>query len=80
MASIPPPQTASSEPQTITILQADGLYPDNEYELQAFAPKEGQNYTLNYVKGNLWEPGQAFPKPWSSIPKRFEIKWMGSWT
>lgn len=63
------PQDGLSAPQTLTILQADGLYPDDEYELQVFAPKEGQNYTLNFVKGNLWKPGEAFPKPWSSIPK-----------
>ena len=63
-----------SDDRTITILQADGLYPDDEYELKAFAPSPNQKYKLNYVKGNLWTPGEALPKPWSSIPEEIRCQ------
>ena len=60
---------AEVEVPTITILQADGIYPDDEYEKQLFAPRPGQNYRLNYVSGGIYPTGSIERKPWSSIPK-----------
>ena len=54
---------------TYTIIQADGLYPDDEYEKKLFAPQPGQNYKLNYLQVHLYPVGARAPKPWSAIPK-----------
>ena len=63
--------TAMSEEVPIyTIIQADGLYPgDDEYENKLFAPREGQNYKLNYLQVDLYPVGAPTPKPWSDIPE-----------
>jgi C-terminal binding protein len=54
---------------TYTIIQADGLYPDDEYEKNLFAPQPGQKYKLNYLQVHLYPVGASAPKPWRAIPK-----------
>ena len=54
---------------TYTIIQADGLYPDEDFENELFAPKPGQNYKLNYLQVHLYPVGARAPKPWSAIPE-----------
>lgn len=60
---------AQSEVPTYTIIQADGLYPDNEVEDEIFAPKLGQNYKVDYFQTNLYPTDSQSKKPWSSIPE-----------
>lgn len=60
---------------TYTIIQADGLYPgDDTYENELFAPREGQNYKVNYQQVNLYPVGARAPKPWSDVPKELREK------
>ena len=55
---------------TYTIIQADGLYPDNAVEEQIFAPSPGQNYyKVNYIQTYLWPTQATEQKPWSAIPE-----------
>lgn len=54
---------------TYTIIQADGLYPDDDLEKTLFAPRAGQNYKLKYLQTNLWPTGTATMRPWSDIPE-----------
>ncbi|CAK1365112.1 C-terminal-binding protein [Cercospora beticola] len=54
---------------TFTIIQADGLYPDDSVEQQIFAPRPGQNYKLDFVSTGLWPTGTPQSKPWSAIPE-----------
>ena len=60
---------AEHEVPTYTIIQADGLYSDEDFEKQLFAPKPGQNYRVNYLQSYLYPVGAEGPKPWSSIPE-----------
>ena len=60
---------ADNDTRTVTIIQADGLYPDDELEKTLFAPRPGQKYKLNYVQSNLWPTGVPERKPWSDIPE-----------
>ena len=60
---------AGEEVPTYTIIQADGLYPDDELEKKLFAPKAGQNYKVNYLQVHLYPLQAEKPKPWSSIPE-----------
>ena len=60
---------ADDEVPTITIIQADGLYPDDDLEKQIFAPLPTQNYKLNYSQVNLWPTGVPARLPWSAIPE-----------
>ena len=55
------------EERTITIIQADGLYPDTTYEDRLFAPSNNQNYTIEYLQTNLWPTGVANSRPWTDI-------------
>ncbi|KIV89402.1 hypothetical protein PV10_08965 [Exophiala mesophila] len=55
--------------RTFTIIQADGLYPDDSIEQQIFTPTESQNYQVKYVQTDLWVPGTPTPKPWTAIDK-----------
>lgn len=64
MASTSPP----SNP-TYTIIQADGLYPDDTLEQTLFAPTNTQNYTLEYIQTMLWPTGTPTAKPWTDIPE-----------
>ena len=57
----------AAEWPTYTIIQADGLYPDDDFEKQMFAPRYGQKYHVNYLQVNLYAVGTSTPKPWSSI-------------
>lgn len=54
---------------TYTIIQADGLYPDDEYEKSLFAPQPGQNYKVDYQQVHLYPVGAREPKPWSAVPE-----------
>lgn len=54
---------------TYTIIQADGLYPDDTFEQALFAPAEGRQYTFEYLQTNLWPTGTPTAKPWSAIPE-----------
>ncbi|KAK3722918.1 hypothetical protein LTR37_002063 [Vermiconidia calcicola] len=60
---------ADDDFRTVTIIQADGLYPDEELEKTLFAPRPGQKYKLNYVQSNLWPTGVPERRPWSDIPE-----------
>lgn len=60
---------ATEEPPTITIIQADGVYPDNDFEEKLFAPLPTQNYKLQYIQTNLYPTGATARKPWSTIPE-----------
>ena len=59
----------AEEVRTYTIIQADGLYPDEDYEKELFAPRDGQNYKINYQQVHLYPLGARTPKPWSAIPQ-----------
>ena len=54
---------------TYTIIQADGLFSDDEVENEIFAPRSGQEYEIDYQQVNLWRTQAEDPKPWSSIPE-----------
>ena len=60
---------ADKDVLTYTIIQADGLYPDDEVENKLFAPRPGQNYKLKYVQTNLFHTSSTTMKPWSEIPE-----------
>ena len=60
---------AKEEIPTYTIIQADGLYPDDDFENELFAPRQNQNYKLQYLQTNLWPTQAVEPRPWSSIPE-----------
>lgn len=55
--------------ETYTIIQADGLYPDENVEQEIFRPQSGQDFQIEYHQTHLWPTGTVDPKPWSSIPK-----------
>ncbi|KAK4624599.1 hypothetical protein CLAFUW4_05793 [Fulvia fulva] len=56
---------------TYTLIQADGLYPDDTVEQEIFAPRPGQNYKLEFISTGLWPTGtsELAKKPWSAIPE-----------
>jgi C-terminal binding protein len=54
---------------TYTILEADGQYPDNTLEETIFAPQEGQNYRVRFLRTALAPVGVDYLKPYSEIPK-----------
>ncbi|GAB7365474.1 hypothetical protein MBLNU230_g6547t1 [Neophaeotheca triangularis] len=60
--------------KTYTIIQADGLYPDDRVEQEIFAPSPGQDYQINYHQTHLWPTGTPEPKPWSTIPRELREK------
>jgi C-terminal binding protein len=60
---------ADSNTPTYTIIQADGIYPDDELEKNLFAPRPGQNYKLNYIQTGLYPSMAKTMKPWSDIPE-----------
>ncbi len=60
---------ADADIPTYTIIQADGLYPDDNLEKELFAPRAGQNYKLKYVQTNLYPSMATDMKPWSTIPE-----------
>ena len=60
---------AGDDIPTYTIIQADGLYQDDEYEKRLFAPRPNQNYKVSYLQTHLYPFGAKGPKPWSSIPE-----------
>lgn len=53
---------------TYTIIQADGLYPDDTVENEIFTRNPKHEYKVNYVRVGLFPPGQAERKPWSDVP------------
>ncbi len=60
---------ASEEIPTYTIIQADGLYPDDDVENKLFAPNAGQKYHVNYVQTGLYPSMATVMRPWSDIPE-----------
>lgn len=58
----------SSKTPTYTIIQADGLYPDDAFEQDLFKPSADKNYSFEYIQCDLWPTGKPTPKPWSDIP------------
>jgi len=54
---------------TYTILEADGQYPDNTLEEDIFAPREGQNYRLRFIRTALAPVGADWLKPYSEVPQ-----------
>jgi len=58
----------SADP-TYTILEADGQYPDNTLEDEIFAPREGQDYRLRFVRSALAPVGADWLKPYSEVPQ-----------
>ncbi|KEF58621.1 uncharacterized protein A1O9_06547 [Exophiala aquamarina CBS 119918] len=52
-----------------TIIQADGLYPDDVVEKQIFKPRESQQYELDYHQTYLWPTGTPNRKPWSDVDR-----------
>ncbi|OQV00495.1 D-isomer specific 2-hydroxyacid dehydrogenase, NAD binding domain-containing protein [Cladophialophora immunda] len=59
----------TTEVPTYTIIQADGVYPDDVVERPIFTANPTHAYKLNYVSTHLFPTGTPVPKPWSSIPK-----------
>ncbi|EXJ76612.1 uncharacterized protein A1O5_01120 [Cladophialophora psammophila CBS 110553] len=59
----------TTEVPTYTIIQADGVYPDDVVEQEIFTANPPHPYKLNYVSTHLFPTGTPLPKPWSSIPK-----------
>lgn len=57
----------ASHKKTFTIIQADGLYPDTDYEQKLFAPSANQDYTLEYLQTDLCPTGVPNARPWSDI-------------
>ncbi|KIW79919.1 hypothetical protein Z517_06534 [Fonsecaea pedrosoi CBS 271.37] len=57
------------EVPTYTIIQADGIYPDDVVEQEIFTANPPHPYKLNYVSTPLFPVGAPTPKPWSTIPK-----------
>ena len=64
----------AEEVPTFTIVQADGLFPDDAVEHELFAPKPGQNYKIDYRQVNLWPSQSEEPQPWSSLSKDLRDK------
>lgn len=52
-----------------TIIQADGLYPDDKFEQDLFRPDASQGYTVEYHQTSLFPTGTATAKSWSDLPK-----------
>lgn len=59
---------ASSIPH-YTIIQADGLYPDDNFEQKFFAQTESQEYTVEYHQADLFPTGTQNSRPWTDLPK-----------
>ncbi|OAP61599.1 hypothetical protein AYL99_03802 [Fonsecaea erecta] len=59
----------TTEVPTYTIIQADGIYPDDAVEQAIFTANPPHPYKLEYVSTGLFPTGAPVPKPWSSIPK-----------
>ncbi|KIW12618.1 hypothetical protein PV08_09896 [Exophiala spinifera] len=60
--------TTTSIP-TYTIIQADGLYPDDVVEQKILNEAPTHEYRVRYVQTDLWPPGTVDAKPWSAIEK-----------
>ncbi|KAK5046888.1 hypothetical protein LTR84_007242 [Exophiala bonariae] len=52
-----------------TIIQADGLYPDESIEQNIFKPGESQKYEVDYKQTYLWPTGTPTRRPWSDVDK-----------
>lgn len=60
--------TQTSTPH-FTIIQADGLYPNDSFEQDFFRPSDSESYTFEYHQADLFPTGVANPRPWSDLPK-----------
>lgn len=65
---------AADSMPTYTIIQADGLYPDEVVEQEIFTKDPTHKYNLNYSQTYLWPPGTPTNKPWSAIPANLREK------
>ncbi|KAH8892117.1 C-terminal binding protein [Thozetella sp. PMI_491] len=65
---------ASEEVPTYTILQGDGLYPDDSVEQEIFSREPSHTYKVNYVQADLLPGDSPVAKPWSSIPEELRNK------
>ncbi|OCT52578.1 C-terminal-binding protein 1 [Cladophialophora carrionii] len=54
---------------TYTIIQADGLYPDDILETKIFTENPPHAYKVKYLQTGLFPTGTPLPKPWSTIPQ-----------
>lgn len=45
------------------------LLQDDSIEQEIFAPRDGQNYKLEFLSTSLWPTGTPESKPWSDIPE-----------
>ncbi|KIW37645.1 uncharacterized protein PV06_10285 [Exophiala oligosperma] len=61
--------TTTNSIPTYTIIQADGLYPDDVVEQDIFNETPTHDYNLRYVQTDLWPPGTVEAKPWSAVDK-----------
>ncbi|KAJ5730819.1 C-terminal-binding protein [Penicillium malachiteum] len=60
---------------TYTVIQADGLYPDDSIEQAIFTVKDGEKpFKVNYIQTNLSPAGEPLFKPWSSIDPELRAK------
>ena len=59
---------AANPMPTYTIIQADGLYPDEVVEHEIFTKDPTHKYNIDYQQTYLWPPGTPTNKPWSAIP------------
>lgn len=63
---------ASSDATSIphyTIVQADGLYPNDDFEQKFFATTESDTHTVEYHQADLFKTGTPNPKLWTDLPK-----------
>ncbi|CAL5870750.1 uncharacterized protein PFLUO_LOCUS4990 [Penicillium psychrofluorescens] len=59
---------------TYTIIQADGLYPDDTVEQEILRPNLPVPCTINYLQLDLFPTGAPIPKPWSAVPEDLRHK------
>ncbi len=66
--------TTDADIPTYTIIQADGLYPDEVVENHIFTENPTHPYKINYLQTHLWPTGTPTAKPWSAIPSDLRAK------
>lgn len=66
--------------RTFTIIQGDGLYPDDTIEQATFAPHAGQKYVVDYRQAHLYPNHSPVWKPWSDIPEELRNRVNGLMT
>ncbi|KAJ6171957.1 hypothetical protein N7470_001024 [Penicillium chermesinum] len=56
------------EKKVFTVVQADGLYPDETVENAILRANLPESYEVNYKQLDLFPTGVPDAKPWSDIP------------